>query len=267
MTASLAAAQNAHRQDMGHDKILGICLQQGQRGPGGGKLAQALAIQCREPASGRNELAVQAGKLHPADSGHDIAHMVAPALTLGRPDPRNGLRRNVAGVVRHGKQARVRSQTRGLGVKGHQAAALARGNVFDPVKAEADHVPETADPAAVVLAAKGVGGVFHHAQALASGEIIYLVQLPGVARIINGHDGNGAGCEAFFRVFQIQSAGLGQHVAGHGHAARRANRLKGSHKRQRGHEHLGLAARGAALRGHGVHSQMQGRSAVLTVII
>ena len=112
-----------------------------------------------------------------------------------------------------------------------------------------------------MAAAEGMGRVLHHPQPLAPGKVVDLVQMPGVAGVVHRHDGDGAGGEAFFRVAKIQSAGFGQHVAGHGHAARRRDCLEGSHKGQRGHQHLGLAVRGAALGSHGVHGQMQGRRA------
>ena len=242
---------------MRHDEIFRVGAQQGRAG----QVRQALGIDGGQCPPDRNEFAVQAGKLHPADGGHEIAHVVAPTLAFDVRVPGTDTGKALLGVIFHRKQARVRSQARGLGVKGHQAAALAGGDIFDAVKAEADHVPERADPAPVMAAAEGVGRVLHHAQTLAPGKVVDLVQMPGVAGVVHGHDGDGAGGEALFRVVKIQGAGFGQHVAGHGHAARRRDGLEGGHKGQRGHQHFSLAARDAALGSHGIHGQVQGRRA------
>ena len=112
--------------------------------------------------------------------------------------------------------------------------------------------------APVVLAAKGVGRIFHHAQSLASGKVVYFVQMPGVAGIVHKHDRNGIGAKALFGIGQIERSCLGQHIAGHGNAARCGNGLKRSHKCQGRNQYLRLA-RYTALRGRGVHGEMEGR--------
>ena len=163
-------------------------------------------------------------------------------------------------VIFHREQAGVGSQPSGFGVKSHQAAAFAAGNILDAVKAEADHIAETADLAAVMLAAERMGGVFNDAQSLAAGKVIDLVEVPGVAGIVHVHEGYGIGGKAFFGIGQIKGAGFCQHIAGHRHAACGADGLKGRHKGQGGHKHFGLA-RHRALGGHCVDGQMQGRRA------
>ena len=106
--------------------------------------------------------------------------------------------------------------------------------------------------------AEGVGRVLYHAQAVAAGKGVNLFQLPGVAGVVHGHDGDGAGGQAAGGVFQVQGARFGQRVAGHGTAARSADGLKGGHKGQAGHQHFRAAVFDGAAGGHGVHSQVQG---------
>ena len=223
---------------------------------------QPLFINGGQGTAGRYEFRLKARKLHPPNGGHDIAHVVTPALTFDVRIPRTATRKALLRVVGHRKQAGVRSQLPCFLVKGHQAAALTAGDIFDAVKAEAHHVAKAADLAAVAFAAKGMGGVFHHTQALGAGKAVDGIELPGVAGIVHGHDGDGAGGQTALGIGKINGAGIGQHITGHRRAAGSGNGLKRRHKGERGNENFGCAA-DIALRGNGVHSQMQGRSACI----
>ena len=140
-------------------------------------------------------------------------------------------------------------------------AAFAAGNVLDAVKAEADGVAEAADFLPFVAAAEGMGGIFNDAQTMPPGKGVHFVNLPGVAGIVHGHDRKDFRGQAAFGIGQIQRAGFGQHVAGHGLAARGKNGLKGGHKGQGRHQDARFAGVLPVGGAQGVHGQREGRRA------
>ena len=107
-------------------------------------------------------------------------------------------------------------------------------------------------------APEGVGRVLDDAQAVPGRKGVDLVQLPGVAGIVHGHDGKGVLCQALLAVGKVDGAGLGQHLAGYGPDAAGRAGLEGGHEGEGGHEN-GAARTLAELAGrNGVHGQRQG---------
>ena len=166
-----------------------------------------------------------------------------------------------AGVAFYGKQAGVGRNAGFLVIEEDAEAALAAGNVLDPVKAEADGVAEAADFPPLVTAAEGMRGIFDDAQTMPPGKGVHFFNLPGIAGIVDGHDREDFRSQAAFGIGQIQRAGLRQHVAGHGFAACGKNGLKGGHEGQGRHQNARFAGVFPVGGTQGVNGQREGRRA------
>ena len=121
-------------------------------------------------------------------------------------------------------------------------------------------VAEAADLPAMMAAAEGVGRILDDAQPLAAGEVVHFVEVPGIACVMYRHDGDDVAVQPFFGVAEVQRAGLRQHVAGDGQAARGHDGLEGSHEGQGRDQYPGdsaLPGGQAAFGLQAVHSQGQ----------
>ena len=147
--------------------------------------------------------------------------MVAPALAIHVKIPTARSGEAFFAVVFYGEQARVPTQ-RGHGRVGRDdAAALAAGDVLDPVKAEADHVPERTDAAALPAAAEGVRRVF-----VRGGKGVHGIEIRRIAGVMHRHDRARARSEPPGRVFEIDGSCVGPDFTGHGRSPSRADRLE-----------------------------------------
>lgn len=128
-------------------------------------------------SAGRYRIPPQGGT---GNSGHNVAHVVAPALTFDVRVPRAATRKALLRIIGHTESRRAsRSQLPCLLVKSHQATALAAGNIFDTVKAEAHHV-SLRNHAAMAFAAKKAWAASSHAPGLFHGQSReQRIELPG----------------------------------------------------------------------------------------
>ncbi len=104
------------------------------------------------------------------------------------------------------------------GIAGDDAATFAGGHVFIGVEGEDLNVAKTAEAAAFVGGADGVGAVFDDAQAVLGGEGVERVEVHRAAGEVDGHDGAGARGDSSgkFGDVEVVGAGLDVHEDGLG---------------------------------------------------
>ena len=130
--------------------------------------------------------------------------------------------------------------------------AFTRRYVLDTIEREAYYVAHRTDLLPLNATAKAMGSIFYYTQAMLSGKGLIVFSHTAVAGIIDRHHGRGAGCNATFGIFQVESQRIGADVTTDRFATGSADGLIAGHESERRYQNF------VTRFGHGLNSQMQG---------